>query len=72
MTEYKKENNFKCCLGKLQLSNVIDAIARVKKIMQKIKKTGIPYISIKDMNIIRKIHLLKYGVLLKKYLNIVI
>jgi hypothetical protein len=34
MNEYKREDNFKRCLGKLQLSNVINAIKRAKIIMQ--------------------------------------
>ncbi len=40
MDEYKKEKNFKRCLGKLQLSNVIDAINRAKRIMQKNRENG--------------------------------
>ncbi len=40
MDEYKKEKNFKRCLGKLQLSNVIDAINRAKRIMQKNQENG--------------------------------
>lgn len=35
MDEYKHEDNFKRCLGKLQLSNVIDAVNRAKVIMQR-------------------------------------
>ncbi len=35
MDEYKHEDNFKRCLGKLQLSNVIDAVNRAKDIMQR-------------------------------------
>ena len=38
--KYKKEANFKRCLGKLQLSNVIDAIGRAKKIMLKNQENG--------------------------------
>lgn len=34
MNEFKHENNFKRCLNKLQLTNVIDAITRAKTIMQ--------------------------------------
>ncbi|OPZ90669.1 MAG: hypothetical protein BWY74_02245 [Firmicutes bacterium ADurb.Bin419] len=37
MAEYKHEDNFKRCLGKLQLSNVIDAVNRAKAIMQRNK-----------------------------------
>lgn len=40
MDEYKKENNFKRCLNKLELSNVIDAIERARKIMQKNAENG--------------------------------
>ena len=40
MDEYKHENNFKRCLGKLQLSNVIDAVNRAKTIMQRNKDIG--------------------------------
>ena len=40
MDEFKKEVNFKRCLGKLQLSNVIDAIGRAKKIMLKNQENG--------------------------------
>lgn len=35
MDEYKHEDNFKRCLGKLQLSNVIAAVNRAKAIMQR-------------------------------------
>lgn len=40
MNEYKQENNFKRCLGKLQLCNVIDAIKRAKVIMQRNRDNG--------------------------------
>lgn len=40
MKEYKHENNFKRCLGKLQLSNVIDAINRAKAIMNRNLENG--------------------------------
>lgn len=40
MDEFKKEANFKRCLGKLQLSNVIDAVERAKKIMQRNQENG--------------------------------
>lgn len=40
MDEYKHEANFKRCLGKLQLSNVIDAVNRAKTIMQKNNDNG--------------------------------
>ncbi|MEG0794134.1 MAG: hypothetical protein RSD97_10860 [Lachnospiraceae bacterium] len=33
MKEYKHEDNFKRCLGKLSLENVIDAVNRAKRIM---------------------------------------
>nr|WP_318709215.1 RloB domain-containing protein [Candidatus Acetatifactor stercoripullorum] len=58
MDEFKKEANFKRCLGKLQLSNVIDAVERAKKIT---------CINIKDTAIIKKILLLWLGKQLKKY-----
>ena len=32
MDEFKKEGNFKRCLSKMQLSNVVDAVNRAKKI----------------------------------------
>ena len=40
MDEYKKEDNFKRCLKKLQLSNVIDAIGRARNIMEKNRERG--------------------------------
>ena len=40
MDEYKHEANFKRCLGKLQLSNVIDAVNRAKTIMQRNQDSG--------------------------------
>ena len=40
MDEYKKEDNFKRCLSKMDLSNVIAAIDRAKKIMQKNRENG--------------------------------
>lgn len=40
MDEYKHENNFKRCLSQLQLSDVIKAIERAKKIMQKNQENG--------------------------------
>lgn len=40
MAEYKKEDNFKRCLNKMNLSNVINAIERARKIMQRNKEKG--------------------------------
>ena len=40
MDEYKHEDNFKRCLSKMNFSNVIAAIDRAKKIMQKNKENG--------------------------------
>lgn len=40
MDEYKHEANFKRCLGKLELSNVIDSVNRAKTIMQNNKNNG--------------------------------
>lgn len=40
MDEYKKEDNFKRCLKKMKLSNVIDAVERSKKIMQRNEESG--------------------------------
>lgn len=40
MDEYKHEDNFKRCLGKLDLSNVKEAVMRAKKIMQRNKENG--------------------------------
>lgn len=40
MDEYKHEANFKRCLGKLQLSDVIDAVNRAKAIMQNNHNNG--------------------------------
>lgn len=40
MKEYKHEDNFKRCLGKLDLSNVIDAVNRARKIMQRNQENG--------------------------------
>lgn len=40
MDEYKKETNFKRCLGKLDLSNVNEAINRAKGIMQRNNDNG--------------------------------
>jgi len=40
MDEYKHEKNFKRCLGKLQLSNVILAVNRAKAIMQRNHENG--------------------------------
>ncbi|MDD3415868.1 MAG: RloB family protein [Lachnospiraceae bacterium] len=40
MHEYKHESNFKRCLGKLQMSNVIDAVNRAKAIIQRNKESG--------------------------------
>lgn len=40
MDEYKNEDNFKRCLNKMNLSNVIDAIGRAKKIMQRNQENG--------------------------------
>lgn len=43
MDEYKHEANFKRCLAKLQLSNVIDAVNRAKVIMQRNEENGCIY-----------------------------
>lgn len=40
MDDYKNENNFKRCLGKLQLADVIDAVIRARNIMQRNQETG--------------------------------
>lgn len=40
MDEYKHEANFKRCLEKLQLSNVIDAVNRAKTIMKRNQDRG--------------------------------
>lgn len=40
MAEYKEENNFKRCLKKMDLSSVIDAINRARKIMQRNRENG--------------------------------
>lgn len=40
MDEFKKEDNFKRCLKKIQLSNVIDAVMRAQKIMQRNQENG--------------------------------
>lgn len=40
MAEYKHEDNFKRCLAKLQLSNVINAVSRAKAIMQRNNENG--------------------------------
>ena len=40
MDEFKEENNFKRCLNKMDLSNVIAAIDRAKKIMQRNQENG--------------------------------
>lgn len=40
MDEYKHENNFKRCLKKLELPNVIEAIKRAEKIMIRNQDNG--------------------------------
>lgn len=40
MHEYKEEQNYKRCLGKLRLSNVIDAVSRARIIMQRNRENG--------------------------------
>lgn len=40
MDEYKHEDNFKRCLSKMNLSNVIDAIGRARYIMQRNQENG--------------------------------
>lgn len=40
MDEYKKEENFKRCLKKMNLSNVVDAVGRAKKIMRENQENG--------------------------------
>lgn len=40
MDEFKKEANFKRCLNKMQLANVLEAIERAKKIMQRNQENG--------------------------------
>ena len=47
MDEFKKEANFKRCLGKMQLSNVIEAIQRAKGIMQRNQENGYKLIQYK-------------------------
>jgi hypothetical protein len=40
MKEYKSEDNFKRCLKKIALSNVIEAVNRAKRIMEQNQKNG--------------------------------
>lgn len=40
MAEYKHEKNFKRCLSKLSLSDVVDAVSRAKEIMNRNKENG--------------------------------
>ncbi len=40
MEEYKHEDNFKRCLSKMNLSNVIGAVERARKIMQRNQENG--------------------------------
>ncbi len=40
MDEFKHENNFKRCLQKMNLSNVIQAVMRTKQIMQNNQENG--------------------------------
>lgn len=40
MDDFKEENNFKRCLKKMDLSNVIGAVDRAKKIMQRNQDNG--------------------------------
>ena len=40
MDEYKHEGNFKRCLSKMNLVNVIDAIKRARNIMQRNQENG--------------------------------
>ena len=40
MDEYKKEKNFKRCLSKMDLQNVIGAVERARKIMQRNRENG--------------------------------
>lgn len=40
MDEFKEENNFKRCLKKMDLSNVIAAVDRARKIMQRNQDNG--------------------------------
>ena len=40
MDEFKEEENFKRCLKKMDLSNVIAAVERAKKIMQRNQENG--------------------------------
>lgn len=40
MKEYKHEDNFKRCLGKLELSNVIEAVNRANRIMARNEENG--------------------------------
>lgn len=47
MHEFKKEDNFKRCLKKMDLSNVIAAVERASKIMQKNKENGYKLIEYK-------------------------
>lgn len=40
MKEYKQEDNFKRCLGKLEVANVIEALNRANKIMARNEENG--------------------------------
>lgn len=47
MREYKEEDNFKQCLGKLSLPEVLDAIRRAREIMRRNEQNNYPSVKFK-------------------------
>lgn len=68
MDEYKHEDNFKRCLGKLQLSNVIEAVNRAKIIMQRIEKNGYTLYQYKGFTYYKENPALAIGEIIEKIL----
>lgn len=69
MAQFKEENNFKRCLKKLCLSDVIDAIRRSKEIMQRNEANGYILCQYKGFEYYRENPSLEIGFIIEKILK---
>ena len=69
MDEYKHENNFKRCLSKMDLSNVIDAIKRAGNIMQRNQENGYTLLQYKGYRYYKENPSLSAGEAIEKILS---
>ncbi len=68
MDEFKKEENFKRCLKKMDLSNVVKAVERTKDVMRRNKENGYTLIQYKGYEYYKENPSLSVGTVIEKIL----